>query len=99
MFDASRGKSLSELLDRFHEARRESLQALDALALTPDDLSRTGRHPDFGVVTLGQLLAAWVVHDLNHLGQMARVLARQYADGVGPWRAYLPIVGDRPSHR
>jgi uncharacterized damage-inducible protein DinB len=92
MFAASRGRSLDELLDTFGRARRDSLTRLDTLQLTPEDLLRRGRHPEFGPVTLGQLLATWVAHDLGHLGQIVRVLARQYSDAVGPWRAYLSLL-------
>ncbi len=91
-FEASKGLSLADLLDTFRTLRGDSLRQLDALALAPADLVRRGRHPDFGVVTLGQLLATWVVHDLDHLTQIARVMGRQYTDAVGPWRAYLRIV-------
>lgn len=93
MFAASRGKALSELLETFASARQESLERLEALRLTDADLARRGTHPDFGSVTLGQHLATWVVHDLGHLRQIARVMARQYSDAVGPWRAYLSILG------
>ena len=58
-----------------------------------DDLDRKGRHPALGSVTLRQLLATWVAHDLDHIGQIARVMARQYTDEVGPWRAYLRVIG------
>jgi hypothetical protein len=92
--EASRGKTLSALLDEFRVVRAESLAALAALRLTPADLARTGRHPAFGVVTLGQHLSTWVVHDLDHMAQIARVTARQYADAVGPWQEYLRIVRD-----
>lgn len=91
-FDVSRGKTLAALLDEFRAARLQSLAALADLRLTPADLARTGRHPAFGVVTLGQHLSTWVVHDLDHLAQIARVMAHQYADAVGPWREYLRIV-------
>lgn len=91
-FEASRGLHLDALLDTFAALRAESLRRLDALSLTPTDLGRTGRHPSFGVVTLGQHLSTWVVHDLDHLSQVVRVMARQYADAVGPWREYLRIV-------
>jgi hypothetical protein len=60
--------------------------------LTGTDLDRRGRHPELGVVTLRQLLATWVAHDLDHIAQISRVLARQYSDEVGPWRAYLRII-------
>lgn len=92
MFEASRGRSLEELLATFADLRRESLDRLAALRLTDADLSRQGRHPEFGVVTLGQHLATWVAHDLGHLVQVARVMARQYSAAVGPWRAYLSLL-------
>jgi uncharacterized damage-inducible protein DinB len=91
--EASRGKSLNELLETFESLRAKSLQRLDELELTPSDFARRGRHPELGVVTLGQHLATWVAHDLSHIGQIARVMGRQYADAVGPWRAYLPMLG------
>ena len=72
--------------------RRDNLRELEALKLTEADLDRTGRHPAFGVVTLRQLLATWVAHDLDHVMQISRVLGRQYADDVGPWRAYLRVI-------
>ncbi len=92
MFAASEGLSLGELLDTFARLRAESLDRLAALGLTDADLARRGRHPEFGVVTLGQHLATWVAHDLSHIGQAVRVMARQYAAAVGPWRAYLPLL-------
>ena len=95
MFQESRGKALAELLETFAGLRAANLQALRDLELTPADLGRTGRHPELGVVTLGQLLATWVVHDLGHLAQIARTMAKQYATAVGPWTAYLPVLGDR----
>jgi hypothetical protein len=91
-FRDSQGKSLAELLDTFARLRRENLARLLALDLKPADFSRRGRHPELGTVTLGQLLATWVVHDLNHLAQIARVLGRQYTDSVGPWVEYLPLL-------
>ncbi len=93
MFAASRGRPLAELLDTFRRLRVESLDRLAALGLTDADLERQGRHPDFGVVTLGQHLATWVAHDLDHLGQVVRVMARRYTATVGPWRTYLSILG------
>ena len=92
MFAASRGLSLGDLLDTFGRLRTESLNRLAALGLTDADLARRGRHPEFGVVTLGQHLATWVAHDLSHVGQVVRVMAKQYATAVGPWRAYLSIL-------
>lgn len=90
--ETSQGKTLPELLDTFGAVRADSLRRLDALALTGSDLERPGRHPQFGRVTLGQLLATWVTHDLDHLVQIARCMGRQYTDAVGPWREYLRIV-------
>jgi len=95
MFEASKGRSLAALLATFAEVRAESLARLDALSLTDADLERCGRHPEFGVVTLRQHLATWVAHDLGHIAQIVRVMARQYRDAVGPWRAYLSLL--RPS--
>ena len=95
-FAASKGRTLDSLLDEFAELRRESLAALAALNLTDADLDRKGRHPELGGVTLRQLLATWVAHDLDHICQIARVLARQYTDEVGPWRAYMRVISGNP---
>lgn len=92
MFEASQGKSMVELLETFAQLRGESLRELDELNLTPDLLERRGLHPELGVVTLSQLLATWVVHDLSHIGQVMRVMSKQYGDAVGPWQAYLPVL-------
>ena len=94
-FRLSQGASLSELLATFADLRRDNVAALAGMNLTSADLGRTGRHPEFGMVTLGQLLATWVVHDLDHVGQIARTMAKVYADAVGPWSAYLSILQDR----
>ena len=91
-FADSEGRTLASLLDEFATLRRESLRELAALRLTDADLDRRGRHPELGVVTLRQLLATWVAHDLDHVVQISRVLARQYSDEVGPWRAYLRVI-------
>jgi DinB family protein len=91
-FVASEGRTLDSLLDEFATARRGNLRELAALRLTEADLDRRGRHPALGVVTLRQLLSTWVAHDLDHVVQISRVLARQYSDEVGPWRAYLRII-------
>jgi hypothetical protein len=95
MFAASRGRSLRELLDTFAAERTTSLARLASLKLTEADLERRGRHPEFGVVTLGQHLSTWVAHDLTHLAQIVRVMAWRYSDAVGPWRAYLSILKPR----
>jgi hypothetical protein len=91
-FAESRGRTLPSLLDEFAALRRENLRAVDALHLTPADLDRLGRHPELGDVTLRNLLATWVAHDLDHVVQVSRVMARQYSDDVGPWRAYLRVI-------
>lgn len=91
-FTASQGRSLASLLDEFAGLRRENLRELASLQLTNDDFDRRGRHPQLGIVTMRQLLATWVAHDLDHLVQISRAMARQYTDDVGPWRAYLRII-------
>lgn len=88
----SAGKSLSELLQEFTVLRAENLRTLAGWNLSEHDLALTGEHPAFGAVTLRQLLATWVAHDLGHIAQIARVMAKQYRDAVGPWREYLPIL-------
>src|SRR5579864_4059581 len=85
-------KSLDQLLDDFARLRRENLAALQALNLRPEDLTRRGRHPALGVVTLSELLASWAAHDLTHLHQLSRVMAHQYRDAVGPWTAFLGVL-------
>jgi uncharacterized damage-inducible protein DinB len=92
MFEKSRGKSLSELLDRFEQLRGENLRHLQEMNLTSEMLVKRGAHPELGVVTLSQLLSTWVVHDLGHIGQIARVMAKQYREAVGAWQAYLPVL-------
>lgn len=94
-FTESEGKSLGELLDTFAELRRENLAAMVDMNLTEADLERKGLHPELGVVTLGQLLATWVVHDLDHVSQIARTMAKAYREATGPWTAYLSILRDR----
>lgn len=95
-FEESRGKSLEDLLAEFETSRAENLDILEGLELTSADFSRRGLHPDLGVVSLGELLSTWVVHDLGHIAQIARVMAKQLDAEVGPWRAYLPILAPRP---
>ncbi len=88
----SQGKPLGELLDEFAAARSKSLDELRALHLQPADFERRGQHPALGVVNLSQLLAAWAGHDLTHLHQIARVMAYQYRETVGPWSVYLGVM-------
>lgn len=90
--DRTRGRSLEELLERFAKLRALNLTELRGLGLTADDLELRGEHPEFGSVSLSQLLATWVAHDLTHVAQIARVMARQYQDAVGPWQAYLSVL-------
>jgi len=92
MFAESAGKSLGELLDAFAATRADNLIRLSEMPITPETLARTGTHPQLGRVTLSQLLATWATHDLNHIGQIVEVLAHQYQDAVGPWKAYLAIL-------
>jgi hypothetical protein len=91
-FHESQGKSLADLLEEFARLRAESLATLAGWRLTDQQLDLQGQHPEFGEVTLRQLLATWVAHDLGHVAQTARVMAKQYREAVGPWRAYLPIM-------
>ncbi|HZS05670.1 MAG TPA: DinB family protein [Blastocatellia bacterium] len=94
-FTESRGRTLGELLATFADLRRESVAALVGMNLTDEDLGRRGLHPELGEVTLGQLLATWVVHDLDHVAQVARTMAKVYTEATGPWSAYLSILRDR----
>jgi len=88
----SRGKSLANLLDEFARLRAENLSDLKRSNLQEADLSRRGRHPALGTVTLSQLLAAWAGHDLTHLHQISRIMAHQYRDAVGPWSKFLGVM-------
>ncbi len=91
-FSDSKGKSLKVLLDEFVQLRKNNIETLKRMELTDRDFAKTGLHPDFGVVTLKQLLSTWVTHDMSHLRQIARVLAKQYRSEIGPWEKYLPVV-------
>lgn len=89
---AVEGKRMAQLLDELVKLRAHNLAELRGLRLTEADLVRRGRHPGLGVVTLSELLATWAAHDLNHLHQMARVMAFQYREVVGPFREYLGVM-------
>ncbi len=91
-FEESKGKSLSQLLNEFKILREKNIETLRVLDITDKDLQAKGVHPAFGEVTLSQLLSAWVVHDLNHIAQISRVMAKQYKSDVGPWTEYLKIL-------
>ena len=88
----SAGKNLEQLLDEFSSLRAENLSILRGWKLSEEQLDLPGEHPELGAVTLRQLLATWVAHDLGHIAQTARVMAKRYRSSVGPWRAYLPIL-------
>jgi hypothetical protein len=94
-FTASEGKTLGELLATFAQLRRDNLVTLGRFNITQDDLGRHGLHPELGDVTLGQLLATWVVHDLDHVAQITRTLAKLYSEATGPWSKFLSILRDR----
>lgn len=91
-FRESKGKSLHDLLDEFARLRADNLATLNDWRLDDDKLALAGEHPECGAVTLRQLLATWVAHDLGHVVQVARVMAKQYRDAIGPWRAYLSVM-------
>ncbi|HEX2211072.1 MAG TPA: DinB family protein [Longimicrobium sp.] len=88
----SEGRPIGELLDDYASMRARNLATLAGWRLTDAQLELQGEHPEFGPVSLRQLLATWTAHDLGHLAQIARVMAKQYRDAVGPWCAYLPIM-------
>jgi hypothetical protein len=95
----NRERTLTSLLDEFARLRAENLARLGAWGLTERQLDLTGVHPTFGDVTLRQLLATWVVHDLGHIAQIARVMAKQYKNEVGPWVPFLPVLTDHETPR
>jgi hypothetical protein len=97
--ERNRGRSPESLLAEFARLRTANVRELESWSLTATELDLPGEHPSLGRVTLRQLLAAWVVHDLGHLAQVARVMAKQYHDEVGPWIPYLPVLTDHPVPR
>lgn len=94
-FSESRNKSLNDLLSEFKNLRHDNIKYLKELDLKDEDFHKEGIHPEFGAVTLSQLLSAWTVHDLDHLAQISRVIAYQYKDSAGPWKKYLGILNCR----
>ena len=92
--EKSKGKSVEQLLDEFESLRNQNLAALRNMNIKREQLARRGTHPELGSVTLSELLATWVTHDLSHLAQAVRVLCKQYTEAVGPWRQYIPILGN-----
>ncbi|WP_425235663.1 DinB family protein [Ulvibacterium sp.] len=95
-FENSKGKTLESLLEEFEGLRKDNLTDLRSKKLSSDDYERIGIHPEFGEVTLAQLLSAWVVHDLGHIAQISRAMAKQYKNEVGPWPKYLTILNSTP---
>ena len=93
-FRESEGKSLIELLDEFAQLRADNLSNLKSWQLSDAQLALEGVHPALGAVTLRQLLATWVAHDLGHVVQVSRVMAKQYRDAIGPWTEYLSVMND-----
>jgi len=91
-FRESEGKSMNDLLGEFAELRANNLRIVKGWKLTETQLSLEGEHDTFGRVTLRQLLSTWTAHDLAHIGQVVRVMAKQYRDAVGPWRSFLSIM-------
>ena len=92
MYEESKGKTIEQLVDEFASARQGNLNRLRSKNLDPSDLGKFGRHPKFGRVSLSQLLATWVAHDLNHIHQIAKCMAWQYRDEIGPWREYVTFI-------
>lgn len=91
-FEVSKGKDFSQLIDTFKTLRKKNIEILIAKNISVNDLEKKGIHPVFGEVTLEALLATWTAHDLGHIAQIARVMAKQYTDEVGPWKQFLPIL-------
>lgn len=91
-FEKSKGRTLPELLETFTDLRRKNIETLKSWNLTEEQLNLKGIHPELGEVTLEQLLATWVVHDLTHIRQIVTVMAKQYAENVGVWKEYLSIL-------
>jgi len=92
-FRASEGKRLAELLDEFRSLRGRNLERLRALNLDASQLQLAGTHPELGLVTARQLLATWTTHDLAHVLQVSRVMAKRFKQEVGPWAKYLSVMG------
>ncbi len=92
MFELYRTQTMKELLAIFADWRARNLATLKGWKLSEAQLDLTGTHPDLGQVTLRQLLATWVVHDLNHVGQIVAAMSKSYTEAVGPWRQFLGIL-------
>lgn len=91
-YEESKGKNVEQLLDEFEKIRKESINWLQSIQLTENDLERKGNHPVLGEVSLRNLLSTWVVHDLTHIAQITRVMAKQYKSEMGPWPEFFRIL-------
>lgn len=91
-FEESKGKNLKQLLVEFSKLREQNIESLKSLDIVESDFSREAKHPSLGKVTLKNLLATWVTHDLGHIAQISRVIAKQYKDEVGPWVEYISVL-------
>jgi hypothetical protein len=98
-YKRNKGRSLASLIDEFESLRAQNIEKLRGWQVDDSKLERRSNHPALGPVTLSQLLAAWVVHDLGHIAQISRVMAKQYRDEIGPWIDYLPVVTDHEKPR
>jgi len=98
-WNRNKDRSLESLLEEFDRLRAHNLSELAAMNLSPRQLDLTGTHPVLGIVTLRQLLASWVAHDLGHIAQVARVMAKQYKEETGPWVQFLPVLTDHEKPR
>jgi len=90
--EKSKGKTINQLLDEFIKIRFSNIAKLRTLNITDEQLTKTAIHPEFGSVNLSQLISTWLVHDLDHISQIARVMAKQYKDDVGPWIQYMRVL-------
>ena len=91
-FEKSKGKSIDQLLGEFTQLRKANLQAFKSLNISESDLDKKGSHPGLGTITLRNMLSSWVAHDLGHIAQISRVMAKQYSSEIGPWHEYLAIM-------
>ena len=92
MYEESKGKTINRLLQEFEDLRNENISWLRSLSITDAELDKKGMHPQLGEVSLKNLLATWVVHDLTHIAQITRVMAKQYKDAIGPWTKFFRIL-------
>lgn len=95
MYEIDKGKNIGELIAVFEQLRNENVATLESLELSSAQLDQRGMHPELGSVTARELIATWVVHDLNHIHQITKSMAHQYREHVGPWRAHIPFIAQR----